>query len=151
MPGMETNIGYLLSDSGRLLRRTFDERVRSLGLTAVQARLLLSLVKFPDNNQAFYAERIEVEPITLTRIVDRLEEAGWVERVPDARDRRARILHLTDKSREIVEPLRTIIEGLVADMAEGLSASERATLAMLLGKISANLSAEREIREVANG
>ena len=69
---MENNIGYLLSDSGRLLRKTFDERVRDLGLTAVQARLMLSLVKFPDNNQAFYAERIEVEPITLTRIVDRM-------------------------------------------------------------------------------
>ena len=148
---METNIGYLLSDSGRLLRRTFDERVRSLGLTAVQARLLLSLVKFPDNNQAFYAERIEVEPITLTRIVDRLEESGWVERVADPADRRARLLHLTDKSREIVEPLRRIVDGLVADMAEGLSARELDTLAALLEKVSANLSADRNMKDVANG
>ncbi|MBX7496345.1 MarR family transcriptional regulator [Qipengyuania sp. 6B39] len=148
---MQTNIGYLLSDSGRLLRRTFDERVRSLGLTAVQARLLLSLEKFPDNNQAFYAERIEVEPITLTRIVDRLEETGWVERVADPADRRARLLHLTDKSREIVEPLRRIVDGLVADMAEGLSADERDTLAALLEKVSANLSADRSMKDVANG
>lgn len=148
---MQTNIGYLLSDSGRLLRRTFDERVRSLGLTAVQARLLLSLEKFPDNNQAFYAERIEVEPITLTRIVDRLEESGWVERVADPADRRARLLHLTDKSREIVEPLRRIVDGLVADMAEGLSERERETLAALLEKVSANLSADRTMKDVANG
>ena len=148
---MQTNIGYLLSDSGRLLRRTFDERVRSLGLTAVQARLLLSLEKFPDNNQAFYAERIEVEPITLTRIVDRLEESGWVERVADPADRRARLLHLTDKSREIVEPLRRIVDGLVADMAEGLSERERETLAALLEKVSANLSADRSMKDVANG
>jgi len=148
---METNIGYLLSDSGRLLRKTFDERVRSLGLTAVQARLLMSLVKFPDNNQAFYAERIEVEPITLTRIVDRMEEAGWVERVFDPHDRRARLLHLTDKSREIVEPLRGIVDALVEDMAEGLTEQEQDMLARLLEKVSANLSAEREIRNVANG
>jgi MarR family transcriptional regulator for hemolysin len=148
---METNVGYLLSDSGRLLRKTFDERVRSLGLTAVQARLLLSLVKFPDHNQVFYAERIEVEPITLTRIVDRLEESGWVERVADPCDRRARLLHLTDKSREIVEPLRTIIDGLVADMVEGLSASEQQALAGLLEKVSENLSAERIMKDVANG
>lgn len=148
---METNIGYLLSDSGRLLRRTFDERVRSLGLTAVQARLLLSLVKFPDNNQAFYAERIEVEPITLTRIVDRMEESGWVERMPDPTDRRARLLHLTDKSREIVEPLRRIIEGLVADMAEGLSKSEQATLAALLERVAANLASERDNKDIVNG
>ncbi|MFW2351434.1 MarR family winged helix-turn-helix transcriptional regulator [Qipengyuania sp.] len=148
---METNIGYLLSDSGRLLRKTFDERVRSLGLTAVQARLLMSLVKFPDNNQAFYAERIEVEPITLTRIVDRMEEAGWVERVFDPNDRRARLLHLTDKSREIVEPLRVIVAALVEDMAEGLTAQEQDMLARLLEKVSANLTAEREIRNVVNG
>lgn len=151
MRSMETNIGYLLSDSGRLLRRTFDERVRSLGLTAVQARLLLSLVKFPDNNQAFYADRIEVEPITLTRIVDRMEEAGWVERVADPADRRARLLHLTDKSREIVERLRAIVDGLVADMAEGLSKQEQATLANLLERVSANLSADRTLKDVANG
>ena len=148
---METNIGYLLSDSGRLLRRTFDERVRSLGLTAVQARLLLSLEKFPGNNQAFYADRIEVEPITLTRIVDRLEEAGWMARVADPSDRRARLLRLTDKSREILEPLRRIVNGLVADLAEGLSDRERDTLAALLERVSANLSAERDIKEAANG
>ena len=148
---MENNLGYLLSDSGRLLRKTFDERVRSLGLTAVQARLLLSLVKFPDRNQVFYAERIEVEPITLTRIVDRMEEAGWVERVADPTDRRARLLHLTDKSREIVEPLRVIVNALVDDLAEGLTSQEQDLLAQLLGKISANLAAERELRNVANG
>lgn len=148
---MESNIGYLLSDSGRLLRRTFDERVRSLGLTAAQARLLLSLEKFPDNNQVFYAERIEVEPITVTRMVDRMEEAGWVERVADPNDRRARILHLTDKSREIVEPLRVIINGLVADMTEGLSPEEKRTMITLLEKISANLTAERETKDIVNG
>ncbi|MFA6219186.1 MAG: MarR family transcriptional regulator [Erythrobacter sp.] len=148
---MKTNVGYLLSDSGRLLRKTFDERVRSLGLTAVQARLLLSLVKFPGNNQAFYAERIEVEPITLTRIVDRMEDSGWIERVADPTDRRARLLHLTDKSREIVEPLRVIVEGLVADMVEGLTGRERETLAALLQKVSDNLSVERIIKDAANG
>lgn len=148
---MELHIGYLLSDSGRLLRRTFDERVRSLGLTAVQARLLLSLEKFPDNNQAFYAERIEVEPITLTRIVDRMEEAGWVERVADPNDRRARLLHLTDKSREIVEPLRVIIDGLLDDVLTGLSVHEREALAALLQKVTANLNAERETKDIVNG
>lgn len=148
---MESNIGYLLSDSGRLLRRTFDDRVRGLGLTSVQARLLLSLVKFPDHNQAFYAERIEVEPITLTRLVDRMEESGWVERVADPADRRARLLHLTDKSREIVEHLRSIVDGLVADIAEGFTKSEQHLLVTLLERVSANLSTERDNKEIVNG
>lgn len=147
---MESNLGYLLSDSGRLLRKTFDERVRNLGLTAPQARLLLSLAKFPDNNQAFYAERIEVEPITLTRMLDRMEEADWVERVADPADRRARLLHLTDKGREAVEPLRSIVAALVEDMALGLSDAESAQLARLLERVSANLSAERNNRSTAH-
>ena len=149
---MEPNIGYLLNDSSRLLRRAFDERVRSLGLTAVQARLLLALEKFPDNNQAFYADRLEVEPITLTRIVDRMEEAGWIERVPDPGDRRARRLHLTEKSRGIVSKLRGRIEGLVEDMSFGLSQHERAELTRLLGVVAENLAVDRGPgKEVANG
>ena len=150
-PAMKQNIGYLLSDSARLLRRTFDQRVRSLGLTAVQARLLLVLDKVPDENQAFYAERIEVEPITLTRIVDRLEEAGWVTRIADPADRRARLLHPTDKSREILEPLRVKVEGLVSDMAADLSTEETAMLADLLGRVAANLEASKILAEAANG
>lgn len=148
---MEQNIGYLLSDSARQLRRTFDERVRGLGLTSVQARLLLSLIKFPDNNQAFYADRLEVEPITLTRIVDRMEEAGWVERVADPGDRRARLLHLTAKSRSIVDPLHAIVADLLDDMLAGLGASDQADLARMLTAIAENFSAKRALVEAAHG
>ena len=148
---MNQNLGYLLSDSSRLLRKTFDERVRGLGLTSVQARLLLSLTKFPDNNQAFYAERLEVEPITLTRLVDRMEEAGWIERVPDPTDRRARLLHLTDKAEAILGKVREAVDGLVADMTEGFSPGERAAMADLLTRISSNLAAQRPMMDAANG
>ena len=53
--------GYRLADNSRQLRRLFDERVRGLGITGPQARLLLSLERVPDENQAFYAERLEIE------------------------------------------------------------------------------------------
>src|SRR3546814_15055301 len=76
---MVSELAYRMSDNSRLLRRLFDERVRQHGLTAAQARLLLSLDHFPDENQAFYADRLEIEPITLTRIVDLMEEGGWLE------------------------------------------------------------------------
>ncbi len=149
---MEPNIGYLLNDCSRFLRRAFDERMRALGITAVQARLLLSLDKFPDNNQAFYAERLEVEPITLTRLVDRMAEAGWLERVADSSDRRARILHLTPKSHEVVSKVRKRVNGLIEDMASGLSAAERNELARLLTAISDNLASSRNMhKEAGNG
>lgn len=147
---MSIETGYRLADNSRQLRRLFDERVRSLGITGPQARLLLALERSPNENQAFYAERLEIEPITLTRIVDRLEEAGWVERQADPADRRARILHLTDKSRGIVARLRVSVEGLFEDMLEGFAAEERALFAAMLERIALNLAAARQ-PEVVNG
>lgn len=147
---MSIETGYRLADNSRQLRRLFDERVRDLGLTGPQARLLLALDHQPDENQAFYAERLEVEPITLTRIIDRLEEAGWVERQSDPADRRARILHLTDKSRSIVSALRASVEALFDDMLGGFDAAERANFAQALDRIAANLAAARQ-PETING
>lgn len=140
-----------MADNSRLLRRLFDDRVRSLGLTAVQARLLLALDRHPDCNQGFYADRLEVEPITLTRIVDRMETAGWIERRADPTDRRARILHLTDKARDTVARVEGIVERLVADMLVGLSRDEQRQLGELLDRIGSNLVVAREMPEAADG
>lgn len=147
---MSIATGYRLADNSRQLRRLFDARVRNLGLTGPQARLLLALERNPGENQVFYAERLEIEPITLTRIIDRLEDAGWVERQSDPADRRARILHLTDKSRGIVIALRASVEALFDDMLEGFDADERASFAQMLDRIAANLAAAR-LPEVVNG
>ena len=140
-----------MADNSRLLRRLFDDRVRSLGLTAVQARLLLALDRNPDCNQGFYAERLEVEPITLTRLVDRMEAAGWIERRADPADRRARILHLTDKARETVARVEATVDRLVSDMLVGLSKREQIELSDMLGRIGANLAAAREVPEAVHG
>jgi DNA-binding MarR family transcriptional regulator len=147
---MTIDTGYRLADNSRQLRRLFDERVRELGITGPQARLLLSLERHPDQNQAFYAERLEIEPITLTRIVDRLEDAGWIARQADPADRRARILHLTDKSRGIVTRLRVNVEGLFDEMLTGFAPAERDLFAQMLGRIAANLAAARQ-PEAAHG
>src|SRR6185503_3498487 len=107
-------------------------QVREIGVTGPQARLLLTLNRVPGENQGYYAERLEVEPITLCRMVDRLEEASMVERRPDPADRRAWQLHLTDKSRKIVEKLQQRVDSLVEDMLDGLTSAERSEFARLL-------------------
>lgn len=137
-----------MADNSRQLRLLFDERVRDLGLTAAQARLLVSLDLHPGENQAFYADRLEVEPISLTRIADRMEEAGWIERHPDPADRRARLLRLTEKSRCIVAQLEAIIDRLFEDMLAGLDDEERDTLARMLDRIGENIAAARVMEPV---
>lgn len=148
---MIPELGYRMADNSRLLRRLFDARVRDLGLTAVQARLLLALDRNPRCNQGFYAERLEVEPITLTRIVDRMESAGWIERKADPDDRRARILHLTGKARSIVAQVEAIVDRLVDEMVAGLTRPEQEQLGELLDRIGANLATARDLPEIAHG
>lgn len=146
-----THIGYLLADNSRLARWAFDQQVREIGVTGPQARLLLMLNRRTGENQGFYAEQLEVEPITLCRMVDRLEEANMVERRPDPSDRRAWQLHLTGKSRKVVEKLQQRVDSLVEDMLGGLTPAERSEFARLLKVVGANLSARRETARISNG
>lgn len=144
-------IGYLLADNSRLARWAFDRQVRELGVTGPQARLLLTLERTPGENQGYYAERLEVEPITLCRMVDRLEEAGLIERRPDPADRRARLLHTTAKCRKFMEQLQVALDGLLDEMLAGLSSAERSEFARLLRHVGGNLSARRETLRASNG
>ncbi|WP_126172743.1 MarR family winged helix-turn-helix transcriptional regulator [Altericroceibacterium xinjiangense] len=146
-----THVGFLLADNSRLARWAFDQRVREIGVTGPQARMLLTLNRAPGENQGFYAEQLEVEPITLCRMADRLEEAGLIERRRDPADRRAWQLHLTAKAHTILEQLQDRIDSLLEDMLAGLSAEERAEFARLLNTIGSNLTAHRETVRAANG
>ncbi|HEX7710588.1 MAG TPA: MarR family transcriptional regulator [Sphingomonadaceae bacterium] len=145
------HIGFLLADNSRLARWAFDRQVREIGVTGPQARLLLLLNRFAGENQSFYAERLEVEPITLCRMVDRLEEGGLIERRRDPADRRAWRLHLTAKSRQTMEKLQQRVDSLVEEMLDGLSRTEQAELERLLKAIGSNLAARREMTKAANG
>lgn len=141
------NIGYLLGDRSRLLRRAFDERVRALGVTGTQARLLFYLTRTEGENQGFYADELDVEPITLCRMVDRMEEAGMIERRPAPTDRRARQLFLTERSRNAIPALRECVDQLLEEMLAGISLAERKTLIQVLTAIGTNLGARRENRD----
>jgi DNA-binding MarR family transcriptional regulator len=145
------HIGFLLADNSRLARWAFDQQVREIGVTGPQARLLLMLSRRPGENQGFYAEQLEVEPITLCRMVDRLEESGMVERRRDPADRRAWQLHLTAKSRKIVAKLQLRVDSLVDDMLCGLTPDERSEFARLLKAVGENLPQRRETARISNG
>ena len=91
----ERNLGFLLHDVARLMRKRFEQKARGLGLTRSQYSVLAHLARNEGIQQGGLAEILEVEPITLTRILDRLEEAELVERRAHPKDRRIRLLHLT--------------------------------------------------------
>jgi DNA-binding MarR family transcriptional regulator len=145
------NPAYLIADSSRLLRRAYDDRVRSLGVTGPQARLLLLLARAEGENQGYFAERLEVEPITLCRMVDRMTDSGLIERRRDPADRRAWQLHLTARSRDMVAELRACVNALVEEIFGGVTAAERDLFVRVMQTLRGNLGMRREIAVAANG
>ncbi|MDP6515691.1 MAG: MarR family transcriptional regulator [Alphaproteobacteria bacterium] len=136
---LDRSIGFLAHDVSRLLRRNFDRRAKTLGLTRSQWRVLLHLQRTEGINQAGLADILEVEPITLTRLLDRLNEAGWVERRADPNDRRAWRLYLTPKTAPVLERMRELATDMGDEALAGLSPPERDRLIDQLLLVKANL------------
>ncbi len=149
-PLMTDSLGFLISDVSRLLRKRFDERARLIGVTRQQWRTLSVLKRHEGSNQGMLAELLEVEPITLGRMIDRLEEAGWVERRRDPGDRRVWRIHLTDAAQPILLQLKTIADALFVDAAVGISPEDQTQLHALLEQLRANLNPDQS-NEAANG
>jgi len=137
---MTDQVAFLMSDASRLFRREFDARARALGITGQQWRVLVTLARHPGMNQGAAAEMMEVEPITLSRMVDRLQEAGLVERRTDPCDRRAWRLHLLDAAIPLVEQMRAMANAILAEALDGFSDSERTVLTGLVERFRENLT-----------
>lgn len=137
---MDENIAMLMAQVSRLMRRAFDEKARQIGMTRPQWQVISILSVNEGINQGGLAEILEVEPITLGRMIDRLQEAALVERRPDPADRRAWRLHLTDKAQELLEQLRPLANETMEAAQEGLTETERRTLVQAMKAMRANLS-----------
>lgn len=144
MPPPERSFGFLLYDSARLLRRDFDRRARAIGLTRAQWSVLSHLARYEGVNQAALADLMELQPITLVRLLDRLEEAGWVVRTADPRDRRSRVPQLTDKARPVLERMQALAAETRELALAGIEGAERERMLDALQKIRANLAARED-------
>lgn len=136
----EKGIGFLLADVSRLLRRDFDRRVRALGMTQAQWRAIAHLARDEGINQAALAERLEVTPIAIARLIDRMQAAGWVRREADAADRRASLVYLTPKAKPVLEELQTHADEAVAALMTGIPQTARRELVKTLERMKDNLS-----------
>lgn len=146
---MSEDLGFLIGDTARLMRRAFDERVRNKGITRPQWRVLGMLHRFGGSTQVTLAEMMDVEPITLGRMIDRLQDAQLVERRADPADRRAWRIHLTPVGEARLEDLKPLATELFADAVSGLDTAQQAELESMLETIRLNLT--RKAPEAANG
>lgn len=137
---LDRNLGFLLYDAARLMRRDFDRRARSLGLSRAQWSVLAHLARKEGVKQAELAEVLDVQPITLARQIDRLERSGLVCRRPDPEDRRVRRLYLSALAEPILTQLRALGRETRAEALRGLSQEQRRSLTQILARIRDNLS-----------
>jgi MarR family transcriptional regulator for hemolysin len=148
-PVME-NYAFEIVETARLIRREANKRAAVLGATKAQWRVLAHLRRMGDGGrQVELADALDVEPITLCRMIDRLEEAGLVERRRDETDRRAWRIHLTPAAAPMLLKLEEMGAAFNADMLTGISKADRETVLRVLGRMRANLEPMDQELEIA--
>ncbi|HZT89493.1 MAG TPA: MarR family transcriptional regulator [Stellaceae bacterium] len=137
---LDRSFGFLVHDVSRLFGRRFDHHSYRLGLTRAQCRTLGYLARNEGVNQAGLADLLEIRPMTLVRQIDRMEEAGWIERRADPYDRRARRLFLTAKARPILGRIFEVATATTSEAFADLSAAEADSLIDLLQRVHHKLA-----------
>lgn len=137
----KTAFGFLINDVTRMLRKIFDRRAVRFELTRAQWRALKRISYSEGMRQAELADQLEMEPIAVGRVIDRLENAGFVERRADPSDRRAWRLHLTARAHGVVDDMETISTELFRDAQKGISAADMKAVMATLTHMKQNLIA----------
>jgi MarR family transcriptional regulator, transcriptional regulator for hemolysin len=137
---LNRQLGFLLKDITRRYTRRFEERAQALSLTLPQCRALVYLESNQGVSQKRLSELTELDPMTLVRILDRMEADGWVQRRFDPADRRAHTLWLTPKCKPVLDHIAHVIAEIRAETLHGLSNEDRGRLIELLERVHGNLS-----------
>ncbi|WP_298196235.1 MarR family winged helix-turn-helix transcriptional regulator [Novosphingobium sp.] len=132
------NLAFAFADIARLIRKRFDAE-RPCGLTGAQWRVLGAVVREPGLNQGQLAERLDVEPITVCRMIDRMQQHGLIERRSDPQDRRSRRLYAAPHAEQLLAQLVEPGEQLVARMTRGMVPADHQALSDLIRVVRANL------------
>lgn len=133
-------LGFLLHDVARLLRKRFEQNARGSGLTRSQWQVLAYLERNDGIQQGALAELLEIEPITLGRLVDKLQTMGLVVRVPHPTDRRIWLLRLTAKAKPKLDDLKVLGERTRREALQCISETDHERLLKLLTTLKSNLA-----------
>jgi DNA-binding MarR family transcriptional regulator len=138
---MDSNFAFEVAETAQALRRAFDRRASALGVTRAQWRVLSRLARKDGQRQVELADALDIEPITLCRMIDRLSESGLVERRPDQVDRRAWRIHLPDRAEPVVAELKRLSDRFLDDVLTGIAPAEQAAVQRVLEQVRANIVA----------
>jgi MarR family transcriptional regulator for hemolysin len=132
-------LAFVINDVARLLRTHADQKAAQFGMTRAKWAVLARLDRFEGLKQTELAEMLDLQPISLTRLLDGLAENGLIERRADPADRRAKRLFLTPAARPLLDRLSSLGEELMGTALAGLDESEQGALLARLGTVKENL------------
>jgi MarR family transcriptional regulator for hemolysin len=136
---VDKNLLFTLGELARLVRAYADRQASRYGITRAQWAVLTKVERFEGMNQSELAEQMEMQPITLTRLVDRLCDNGWIERRSDETDRRVNRLYLRKAARPLLGKLSGLRSELTATALEGINPSDAQRLLTQLETIKENV------------
>jgi DNA-binding MarR family transcriptional regulator len=145
-PDLSQRFGFVVNEVGRLYSRQFDQLSREeLGLSRAQCRLI-GQVAFSETGhaptQAALAQHLDLTPMAVATLVDRMEAAGWITRRPSATDRRANAIELQPRAEEALLKAIEVGDRVQESALVGFSAAEHVQLVAMLQRVRANLQAD---------
>ena len=146
---MET-LPFEIGETAHALRKAFDRMAVGLGVTRAQWKVLFRLERQPGLRQVELADLLDIEPITLCRIVDRLEESGLVERTSDPADRRAWRLHVTAQAQPLIEKLKAVAAELVDAAFAGIDPKDIEIARQVLARTRENAGRCSNLNRASN-
>jgi len=141
---------FEIGETAHALRKAFDRRAVGLGVTRAQWKVLFRLDRRPGLRQIELADMLDIEPITLSRIVDRLEESELVERRADPSDRRAWRLHVTARAQPLIAKLRAIADDMIAEAFAGIDPKDIEITRQVLSRARENACRSNALNRVSN-
>jgi len=143
MPKLPANreIAFTIMDVARMLRTYADQRARQFGISRAQWTVLVRIDRTEGLKQSELADILDLQPISLTRLLDRLADNGLIERRPDPNDRRANRLYLLPAARPLLEQLADLGSEMMTTVLEGLDAKTVERMLSDLGLVKDNLRA----------
>jgi MarR family transcriptional regulator for hemolysin len=150
-PSQNREFGFIINDVARLMRTYADHKAAQFGITRAQWAVLVRLNRSEGLNQSELAEMLDLQPITLTRLLDKLSDSGLIERRPDPDDRRAKRLFLTSAARPLLEQLASLGEDTMASVLEGVTPKDVERMIFQLEVVRDNLRRLIHSRNAAGG
>ena len=136
---VDANLLFTLGELARLVRAYADRQAARYGITRAQWAVLAKVERFEGMKQTELAEQMEMQPITLTRLVDRLCDAGWIERRDDETDRRVNRLYLRKAARPLLAKLSGLRSEITETALEGISSADAQRLLTQLETVKENV------------